>query len=173
MHLGGLRTETVTKNVRRKTVYSILSFVGYIDRKGATPHTSVGGQIIRHTRMRQLGFGLVIFLVSSCGDKVERERLPGRYVFTHWTKDTIDIRMDGTYRHFTFINGKKLENSGTWKLNSIGNEIQFEDFSFLTDSLPSGNWFSRIRVDGKEIHLMYAADINAYYNKVGQLDSLK
>lgn len=123
--------------------------------------------------MRQLTIILIISLLSSCGDKVERERLPGRYVFTHWTKDTIDIMTDGTYRHFTFRNGKSFENSGTWKLNSIGNEIQFEDFSFLTDSMPSGNWFSRLRTDGQEIHLMYADDINAYYNKVYELDSLK
>jgi len=116
---------------------------------------------------------LIIFLLSSCGDKVERERLPGRYAFTHWTKDTIDINDNGTYRHFTFRNGRRFENSGTWKLNSIGTEIQFENFSFLTDSMASGNWFSRLRTDGQEIHLMYADDINAYYSKVSELDSLK
>lgn len=123
--------------------------------------------------MRLLTITFIVFLLTSCGDKVERERLPGRYVFTHWTKDTIDVKNNGTYRHFTFSDGKRLENSGTWKLNSNGNEIQFEDFSFLTDGMSSGNWFSRLRVDGEEIHLMYADDINAYYNKVSELDSLK
>jgi|JI10StandDraft_1071094.scaffolds.fasta_scaffold533609_2 hypothetical protein len=123
--------------------------------------------------MRLLRTTIIIFLFASCGDKVDRDKLPGRYVFTHWDRDTIDVRNDGTYRHYTFAYGKTLENSGTWKLNSIGNEIQFEDFSFLTDSMPSGNWFSRLRVDGEEIHLMYADDINAYYNKVIELDSVK
>lgn len=123
--------------------------------------------------MRLLTFVLFIFLLSSCGDKVEREKLPGRYVFSHWLKDTIDVNNDGRYIHFTFIDGKKLENSGTWQLNSIGNEIQFENFSFLTDGMPSGRWSSRLRVDGDEIHLMYADDINAYYKKVTGIDSLK
>jgi len=124
--------------------------------------------------MRLLTSILIVFLFSSCGDKVEREKLPGRYVFTHWTKDTIDIRENGTYRHFTFHEDQKLENSGTWKLNSFGNEITLENFSVLTNpSLPSGSWISTLRVDGDEIHLMYADDINAYYKKIEELDSAK
>jgi len=118
--------------------------------------------------MKLLRATLIVFLFASCGDKVDRDKLPGRYVFTHWNRDTIDVRNNGTYRHYTFAHGKTLENAGTWKLNSAGSEIQFEDFSFLTDSMPSGNWFSRLRVDGEEIHLMYADDINAYYQKISE-----
>src|SRR6188472_711241 len=114
---------------------------------------------IRQRRMRLLTTILIVLLLSSCGDnggKVEKENLPGRYVFTHWGKDTIDIMDDGTYKHFTFNDGKRLENTGTWKLRASQDEILFEDFSFLTDGMPPGNWYSRLRVDGEEIHLMYA-----------------
>jgi hypothetical protein len=91
--------------------------------------------------MKLLRATLIIFLFTSCGgDKVDRNKLPGRYVFTHSKHDTIDIKNDGTYRHYTFAYGQTLENTGTWKLNSNGNEITFEDFSFLTDSMPSGLW---------------------------------
>lgn len=124
--------------------------------------------------MRLLLAILIVSLFTSCGckvDKVGTEKLPGRYVFTHWGKDTIEIRDDGTYKHFTFIDGKKLENRGAWTLRATQEEIRFEDFSFLTDNHPPGNWFSRLRVEGEEIHLMYACDINAYYKRVSALDS--
>lgn len=122
--------------------------------------------------MRLLIIALFVGFLSSCGDKVEREMLPGRYVFTHWTKDTIDIKYDGTYEHFIFADGKRIVNSGTWKLNSTGNEIKFENFSDHSRR-SNGNWFARLRVKGQEIHLMYADDINAYYNRVDEIDSLK
>ena len=63
-------------------------------------------------------------------------------------------------------------NNGTWKLMSSHDEIQFEDFSSLTDGMPPGNWFSRLRLEGEEIQLMYACDINAYYKRIGGLDTL-
>ncbi|MEZ4945408.1 MAG: hypothetical protein R2804_07780 [Cyclobacteriaceae bacterium] len=116
---------------------------------------------------------MLIFLLTSCGENVAKEDLPGQYVFTHWGRDTIDIKSDGTYRHYTFASGRQLENTGTWKLNSIGDEVLFENFSFLTDTMQTGNWYSRLRVDGEEIHLMYASDINAYYRKSSNVDSLE
>lgn len=122
--------------------------------------------------MKLLLMPLIIFLCTSCVDKVEKEDLPGQYVFTHWGRDTIDIKGDGTYRHYNLVSGQQFENTGTWKLNSNGNEIQFENFSFLDDK-PTGNWFTRLRVEESEIQLMYASDINAYYRKVGSLDSLE
>jgi hypothetical protein len=115
----------------------------------------------------------ILFLLLSCVDTVKTEDLHGQYVFTHWGGDTIDIRADGTCRHYNLIDGKQLENNGTWKLNTIGTEIKFEQFSFLTDSMPAGNWYSRLRLDGDEIHLMFASDINAYYKKIKSNDSLR
>lgn len=123
--------------------------------------------------MKLLVVILMISLFYSCGckvDKVEKVKLPGRYVFTHWNKDTIEIRDNGTYRHFIMLDGKKLENTGTWKLRITRDEILFEDFSFLTDGGPPGNWSPRLRLNGDEIHLMYACDINAYYKRIGDLD---
>ena len=116
---------------------------------------------------------LIFLLLTSCGDRVEKENLPGRYIFTHWGQDTIDIKGDGTYRHYTFFSGKQLENIGTWNLNSNGTEIQFVEFSFLPDYMPTGNWYSRLRVDRDQVHLMYASDINAYYRKIDNVDSLE
>ena len=143
--------------------------------KANAAYTIVSGHYNCTRMIRQMVVILVVSLLPSCGfkvDEVEREKLPGRYVFTHWSKDTIEIRADGTYNHFTFINGKKLENQGVWTLRASQDEIQFKEFSFLTDNLPPGNWFSRLRVEGEEIHLMYACDINAYYKKVSELDSV-
>ncbi|GAA0894081.1 hypothetical protein GCM10009122_37610 [Fulvivirga kasyanovii] len=79
---------------------------------------------------------------------------------------------NGTYQHYTVINNTKLKNSGTWKLMETQEEILFENFSFLTDENPPGNWFSRLRLEEEEIQLIYACDINAYYKRIGGLDSL-
>jgi hypothetical protein len=122
--------------------------------------------------MKLIRTTLIVLLLASC-DKVDRYELPGRYVFTHWNRDTIDVKQDGTYRHYTFAHGHKLSNTGTWKLNSNGSEVTFENFSFLTDNMPPGLWISRIRIDEEEIHLMYASDINAYFKKMEKLDSLR
>lgn len=124
--------------------------------------------------MRLLKATIIIFLFTSCGyDWVDKHKLPGRYVFTHWDRDTIDVRSDGTYRHYTFKSGRTFENTGTWKLNSTETEIDFENFSFQYKKRSAGVWISKLRGDGEEIHLMYAKELNAYYNKVSELDSLK
>ena len=103
--------------------------------------------------------------MTSCGDKIDEEKLYGQYVFSHWSKDTLDIRPNGTYYYRTYVEDKILKNEGNWKLNSIGTEINFENFSFLTNGL-KGNWYSLIRTQDAEIHLMYASEENIYFKKI-------
>lgn len=52
-------------------------------------------------------------------------------------------------------------------------EVKFEGFSFNSDSISSGSWVSRLRIEGEEVRLMYADDVPAYYYKISELDSLK
>ena len=108
---------------------------------------------------------LTIWTFTSCGDVVDKERLPGRYLFSHWGKDTLDLKTDGTYYYRVYVDNKRLEHTGTWKLNSLGNEITFEDFTFLTEGT-KGNWQSKLRTNDDEIHLMYASDENIYFKKI-------
>ena len=109
---------------------------------------------------------VIIFIFSACSNHVDNKRLIGQYVFNDWGRDTLELKSDGTYYHYTFQDGKKLENSGKWKLNSSEDEIKFDDYSFITDKQGTGIWYSRIKLDGNEIHLMYADEENKYYNKI-------
>jgi hypothetical protein len=124
--------------------------------------------------IRSIKTALIIVLLTSCGvDKVDKNKIAGRYIFTPWDSDTIDINSDGTYRHYMVTNRKRIVNSGTWTLNSLETEVHFKDFSFNSDSISSGNWFSRLRLQGEEIRLMYADEVPAYYYKISEFDSLK
>ena len=76
---------------------------------------------------------LIILTIISCNTRVEKEKLPGVYIFSDLRGDTLKLKSDGTFYHHTLKEGKIFKNSGTWKLNSLGNEIIFENFSFLTD----------------------------------------
>jgi|GEM_PF-4145308 len=132
--------------------------------------------------------GLLILTLTtliSCeffGDRVEEKKLPGRYVFQTWGKDTLDVYSDGTYSYYKWWNGRKLENSGTWTYKSNMGEVDFDNFSFLTDSislgdstfLPKGSWITRIKTSGDEIRFVYASDVyNAYFLKVDSVDKKK
>lgn len=104
---------------------------------------------------------IILLLLTSCGDRIEREKLIGRYVWNDGRIDTLELRADGTYEYWTFKPGRKLANSGKWKLNSIRNEVEFEleNFPFLTNHVPEGSWFSRLKSIDNEVHLMYGRDI--------------
>jgi hypothetical protein len=109
----------------------------------------------------------ILLLLLACGDRVEREELIGIYTCSEGGTDILELNDDGTYRYKINVLGREMENSATWKL-TVFNEVQFEDFTFLRDpSLPKGNWFSRLRSQDNEIHLMYASDSNIYFTKVG------
>lgn len=109
----------------------------------------------------------IFLLITSCTDKVDKNNIPGQYIFAHLNQDTIDINSDGTYRHHSFKNGQTLENSGRWSLNSSGSEITFESFTFMADKSQMGNWISKIKLEGKEIQLIYSSDSNdSYYKKM-------
>jgi hypothetical protein len=105
-------------------------------------------------------FGL-LFLMTSCIRTAADQDLIGKWVMH---TDTIEINTDGTFvRHF---NG--LTNTGKWKLNSAGNEVDFEGFSFTSES-GDGHWYSRISREGNEIHLIYASDTSdGYYKKTDE-----
>lgn len=132
--------------------------------------------------------GLLILILAtliSCdffGDRVDKEKLPGRYVFQTWGKDTLDVYADGTYSYYKWWDGRKLENSGTWAYDSNMGEIDFDNFSFLTDSitiadstfLPHGHWITRIKTEDDEIRFVYASDVyKAYFLKVDSVDHKK
>ena len=124
---------------------------------------------------------LTLAILISCGffgDRVDNGKLPGRYVFQTWTKDTLDVYADGTYSHYKWWNGRKLENSGNWTYNSTMGEVDFDNFSFLTDSITivdstfisHGRWIARIKTENDEIRFVYALDVyKAYFLKVDSL----
>ena len=91
---------------------------------------AVGGNLKLNKRMKTYWITILFFALVSCGEKLEKEQLYGQYEFSHWSKDTIELKPDGTYYFRTYLDNRKLENSGTWKLNTNGNEINFEKFSF-------------------------------------------
>ena len=113
---------------------------------------------------------IILLLLTSCGDRIEREKLIGRYVWNDGRIDTLELRADGTYEYWTFKPGRKLANSGKWKFNSTLNEVEFEkeNFPFLTNHVPEGSWFSRLRSKDNEVHLMYA-DSDIYLKQIKAL----
>jgi hypothetical protein len=114
---------------------------------------------------------IILLLLTSCRDQIEREKLIGRYVWNDGRIDTLELRADGTYEYWTFKPGRKLTNSGTWKFNSLLNEVEFEleNFPFLTEHVPDGSWFSRLRLRGNEVHLTYSTDGNIYLKQIKAL----
>ena len=128
---------------------------------------------------------LTLATLVSCeffGDRVDKEKLPGRYVFQIDNRDTLDVYSDGTYSYYKWWSGRKLENSGTWNYNSTMGEVDFENFSFLTDSislgdstfLPKGSWITKIKTADNEIRFVYASDVyKGYFLKVDSVDTRK
>jgi hypothetical protein len=128
---------------------------------------------------------LALTTLISCeffGDKVDKEKLPGRYVFQIDNRDTLDVYSNGTYSYYKWWDGRKLKNSGTWTYNSSMGEVDFDNFSFLTDSisiadstfLPSGRWSTKIKTENDEIRFVYASDVyKGYFLKVDSVDNKK
>lgn len=128
---------------------------------------------------------LTLTTLISCsffGDRVDRGKLPGKYVFQIDNKDTLDVYSNGAYSYSKWRYGKKIKNSGTWIYNSNMGEVEFENFSFLTDTisisdstfLPRGSWITRIETKDDEIRLVYASDVyKGYFLKVDSVDNKK
>lgn len=126
---------------------------------------------------------LTLTIFISCeffGDRVDKEKLPGRYVFQIDNGDTLDVYSNGTYSYYTWSYGKKLQNSGTWTHNSGMGEVDFQDFSFLTNStnigdstfVPRGTWITRIETKENQIRFIYASDVyKGYFLKVDTVDN--
>jgi hypothetical protein len=112
----------------------------------------------------------IVFLVllTSCGRTIQKDELIGKYKWNDSRNDTMIVRGDGTYEYVLFQPGRKVPFSGTWKLNSRLNEVEFEkeNFPFLSSHLQGGSWFSRVRFKDNEIHLMYEPDPKTYLRKV-------
>lgn len=104
---------------------------------------------------------VILMMLSSCGRTIEKEQIVGRYVWNDGRTDTLEVRADGTYEYWRFGPGVKRANSGTWKLNAYGNEVEFEreNFPFLKNHLAEGSWFSRVKANQSEIYLMYENDL--------------
>jgi len=76
--------------------------------------------------------------------------------------DTIELLPNKTFRHQ--FNG--ITDTGTWKLYSLANEIEFNNFLFKADQ-SEGIWHSRIIVRNNEIHLNVNSDkSDGYFNKI-------
>ena len=111
---------------------------------------------------------IILLLITSCGDSIEKEKLIGQYVWNDGRIDTLELRADGTYEYWTFKPGQKLANSGKWNLNPVLNEVEFEleNFPFLTNHTAGKSWFSRLRSKNNEIHLMYEIDSHIYLKQI-------
>ena len=109
----------------------------------------------------------MLLLLSACGNKIEQKELIGQYVWNDGRLDTLELRADGTYEYWTIQPGRKVANSGTWKFNSLLNEIEFENenFPFLTNHA-GGSWFSRLQLKDREIHLLHATDPAIYLKQI-------
>jgi len=128
---------------------------------------------------------LTLTTLISCeffGDRVDKEKLPGRYVFQIDNIDTLDVYSNGTYIYYKWWYGRKLQNSGTWTYNSNMGEVDFDNFSFLTDTisiadstfLPRGRWTTRIKKKDDEIRFVYASDVyKGYFLRVDSVDNRK
>ena len=110
---------------------------------------------------------LMLLLLSACEAGSKREKLIGRYVWNDGRLDTLEVRADGTYEYWTIKPGRKVANSGTWKFNSLLNEVEFEkeNFPFLTNHA-AGSWFSRLQLKDNEIHLLHATDPAIYLKQI-------
>ena len=126
-----------------------------------------------------IGFGCTY---SDKGDEVDKDELTGRFVYQADNQDTIDVNSDGTYSNYTWSDGRKLENSGTWIYDSLNGRVDFQNFSFLTDTIdvtdsafvPRGSWNTRIDIKGKEIRFIYGTDIyKGYFLRVDSVDRRK
>lgn len=130
---------------------------------------------------------LLLTTVIACkySDKVDfvnKGRLTGRYVYQSNNQDTIDVNSDGTYTNYTWWYGRKLENSGTWIYDSLNRRVDFDNFSFLLDTmeigdstfLPRGHWNTRIRTEDSELRFIYSTDIyKGYFLQVDTVDRSK
>jgi hypothetical protein len=102
---------------------------------------------------------IISALFVSCSDYVGEQTLLGRYVMS---QDTLELLPDKTFRHV--FNG--ITNIGTWKFDSIENEVAFDNYSVDSENR-YGVWHSRVILTGDEIHMNVNSDIsNGYYNKV-------
>jgi hypothetical protein len=125
---------------------------------------------------------LISCTYSDKGDVVDKERLTGRYVYQANNQDTIDVNSNGTYTNYTWWHGRKLQNSGTWIYDSLNGRIDFDNFSFLLDTmnigdstfLPRGHWNTKIESEEREVRLIYTTDISkGYFLNIDSIDSIK
>jgi hypothetical protein len=127
-------------------------------------------------KIRELLFFISLTTLVACtysdnGDTIDRNRLTGRYVYQANNQDTIDVNSDGTYTNYTWWDGMKLINAGTWRHDSLRGRVIFEDFSFLLDSMPRGFWDTRIKTEKNEIRFIYATDIyKGYFLRMDSVD---
>jgi hypothetical protein len=114
---------------------------------------------------------IILFLLSSCVNRIDRDRLIGKYVWNDGRIDTLEVRADGTYEYWTFVPGRKMAHSGTWKFDSTVNKVEFEseNFPFLTSHAPDGSWFSRARIINSEVQLMYTLDGHMFLKQIKTL----
>lgn len=111
---------------------------------------------------------LMVLVLFSCGTRVHKQELIGRYVWNDGRLDTLDIRANGTYEYWASMSGRKAVNQGTWKLDSLTSTIEFEreNFPFLESHTSDGSWFSRISTEGQSVHLLYKPGSKLYLKKI-------
>jgi hypothetical protein len=112
---------------------------------------------------------LIIMTIGllSCSSKVSNEELVGKYCWSSLENGELEIFDDGTYRYHIKSDSSQIkENIGTWSLSSNNREIQFSEFSFISDGFGKGTWISRIKKRDNEVHLIYASEENIYLKKI-------
>lgn len=118
-------------------------------------------------------FILILFFtlfLFNCKHKTEQNTLVGEYVLNDGrNSDIVVMNDDYSYVH-KMTNSQNLvfESRGKWELNSLGEEVRFEDFVFFNEQgadNPPGSWYSKVkRINGKLV-LVYASEEGIYYVK--------
>jgi hypothetical protein len=117
-----------------------------------------------------LSITLVSCTYSDNGDSVDQDRLTGRYVYQPDKGDTLDVHASGTYDNYTWLEGKKLTNTGAWRYDSIKGRIVFENFSFLGDKVSRGFWDTKVVEKENGIQLLHTpSDLSGYFLRIDSI----
>jgi hypothetical protein len=124
--------------------------------------------LFNHFHVRVFGTIVISVLFTSCYSKFKKQELAGHYVWNDGRPDTLELRANGSYEYSEFKSGQRIPHSGTWKLNAMFDEVEFEleNFPFLKNHIEGQSWFSRVRLVDQKIRLMYSTGETIYLSKV-------
>lgn len=124
-------------------------------------------QVIKTNNMIKYFLIFPALLLFSCSDMINKNEIVGNYDWNNSQKGQLTIDPDMTYTYyFDLSKNDTLQNTGTWIIDTIKNEIQFHDFKFSFVESKKGVWISRVRRKNGVIQLIYASDNNIYLRKI-------